>query len=81
MVMVTVCRSGRRGDNPDDAAGAGVTHVFGVVIIVVVIRSVQRAEGFLIRGLGILDQAVLRLVRLLLQQTVYLEPIGAPTVT
>lgn len=41
MVMVTVGRSGRRGDDADDAASAGVTYVFGVVIIIVVIRSVQ----------------------------------------
>lgn len=67
MVMVTVRRGGRRGDNADDAASAGVTYVFGVVIVVVVIRSVQRAESFLVRGLRVLDHTVLRLVRLLLQ--------------
>lgn len=41
MMMVTVGRSGRRGDDADDAASAGITYVFGIVIIVVVIRSVQ----------------------------------------
>lgn len=80
-MMVTVRRGGRRGD-AGDAAGAGVTGILRiVVIIVIVVRGVQRrAEGLLVGGLGILDQAILRLMRLLLQQAVYLEPIGAPAV-
>lgn len=81
MVMVTVGRGGRRGNDADDAASAGITYVFGVVVIVVVIRSVQWAESLFVRGFRVLDQAVLRLMRLLLQQTMYLEPIGASTVT
>jgi len=81
--MVTVGRGGRRSDDAGDAAGTGATGVLRavVVIVVVVVCSVQRAEGLLVRGLGILDQPGLRLVRLLLQQAVDLEPVGAPAVT
>jgi len=79
-MMVTVRRGGCRRDT-GDAAGAGITGVLCVVVIIVVIvRGVQRTEGLLIGGLGIFDQAILRLMRLLLQQAVYLEPIGAPAV-
>lgn len=63
MMMVAVRRSGRRGDDTTDA---GVTGVLGIVIVVV-IRGVQRAERLLVRGLGIFDQAILRLLGLLLQ--------------
>jgi len=82
-MMVTVGRGGRRGDDAGDAAGAGATGVLRavVVVVVVVVRGVQGAEGLLVRGLGILDQPRLRLVRLLLQQAVDLEPVGPPAVT
>lgn len=81
VMMVTVRRGGRRGDDANDVSRAGVTDILGVVVIVVVICDVQRTECLFVRGLGVLDQAILRLMRLLLQQTVYLEPIGAPAVT
>lgn len=60
-MMVTVRRGGCRR-NTGDATGARVTGVLCVIIIVVVVRGVQRAEGLFVGGLGIFDQAILRLM-------------------
>ena len=52
----------------------------GLVIVIVIVRQVQRAERLLVRGLWVLDEARLRLVRLFLEEAVDFEPVRAATV-
>ena len=79
--MVTVGGGGCRRHYTHHVGSAGrARRVLVIVVVVVVVGHVQRAERLLVRGLGVLDEARLRLVRLFLEEAVDFEPVGAASV-
>lgn len=78
VVMVTIRGGGCRRDDTHDASGTRCTRI--LVIVVVIVRHVQRAERLLVRGLWVFDEARLSLVRLFLEEAVDFEPVGAASV-
>lgn len=78
MMVVTVRGSRGRGHYTHDTCCVRRARV--LVIIVVIVRHVQRTERLLVRGFRVLDEARLRLVRLFLEEAVDFEPVRAASV-